>query len=183
MDSPAAPAAQLTQQPSTQQPSTEQSSTEQPGTEQPRRGAPATRHYRGVLRFPVVRQLIRFTGVGVVCTATSLALYALLRPWLGPQLANAVALVLTSLMNTALNRRLTFKITDQRRMARDHLNGLFVIAVALVITGGSLGVLHWLRPEATVADELWTTTLSGFLATAVRFTMLRHWIFRRARHR
>ena len=55
-------------------------------------------------------------------------------------------------------------------------------AVALVITGSSLGILHWLKPDASVADELWTTTLSGFLATAVRFTMLRHWIFRRARH-
>jgi putative flippase GtrA len=120
--------------------------------------------------------------VGIVCTATSLALYAVLRPWLGPQLANAAALVVTSLMNTALNRRLTFKITEQRRMARDHVNGLFVIAVALVLTGGSLGVLHWLNPDATVGDELWTTTLSGFAATAVRFTMLRHWIFRRARH-
>ncbi|XAS66033.1 GtrA family protein [Micrococcaceae bacterium Sec5.7] len=163
MDSPAAPTAQLTQRPP--------------------RLAPATRHYRGILRFPVVRQLIRFTGVGVICTAVSLSLYALLRPWLGPQLANAAALTVTSVMNTALNRRLTFKITDQRRMARDHLNGLFVILVALVITGGSLGVLHWLRPGAAVADELWTTTLSGFLATAVRFTLLRHWIFRRARHR
>ncbi|UZX03779.1 GtrA family protein [Arthrobacter sp. CDRTa11] len=167
MDSPAAPA-QLTQQPRSQ-----------PAT----RRAPATKHYRGILRFPVLRQLIRFTGVGIICTATSLGLYALLRPWLGPQLANAAALVLTSMMNTALNRRFTFKIEGQGRMARDHLNGLVVIAVALVITGGSLGVLHWLRPEATVSDELLTTTLSGFLATAVRFTMLRHWIFRRARHR
>ncbi len=166
MDSPAAPAAQLTQQ---------------PGVHESRR-APTTRHYRGILRFPVVRQLIRFTGVGIVCTAASLGLYALLRPWLGPQLANAAALVATSFLNTALNRRLTFKITGQRRMARDHLHGLIVIAVALFITGSSLGVLHWLKPEATVADELWTTTLSGFLATAVRFTMLRHWIFRRARH-
>jgi putative flippase GtrA len=131
----------------------------------------------------VVRQLIRFTGVGIVCTATSLALYALLRPWLGPQLANAAALIITSVMNTALNRRLTFKITDQRRAARDHLNGLVLILVALVITGGSLGVLHWVRPDARVADELLTTTLSGFLATAVRFSLLRHWIFRRARHR
>lgn len=144
---------------------------------------PATRHYRGILRYPVIRQLIRFTGVGIVCTATSLAVYALLRPWIGPQPANAAALIITSVMNTALNRRLTFKITDQRRKAHDHLNGLVLIVVALVITGGSLGVLHWLRPDATVADELWTTTLSGFLATAVRFTMLRHWIFRRARHR
>jgi len=141
------------------------------------------RRYRGILRYPVVRQLIRFTGVGIVCTLTSLALYALTRPWLGAQPANAAALILTSFLNTALNRRLTFKITERRRMKRDHINGLIVILVALLITGGSLAVLHWLRPEATVADELWTTTLSGFAATAVRFTMLRHWIFRRARHR
>lgn len=177
MESPAA-TAQLTQQSTRGQGTREQGSREQPG-----RGAPATRRYLGILRFPVIRQLLRFSGVGIICTAASLALYTLLRPWLGPQLANASALVLTSLMNTALNRRLTFKITEQRRMARDHLHGLAMIAVALVITGGSLGVLHWVHPEATVADELWTTTLSGFLATAVRFTMLRHWIFRRARHR
>lgn len=147
------------------------------------RRLPATRHYRGILRFPVVRQLIRFSGVGVICTAASLALYALLRPWLGAQLANAVALVVTSLLNTALNRRLTFKIAGQQRRTRDHLHGLVVIAVALVITGGSLGVLHWFNPNATVGDELTATTLSGFLATAVRFSLLRHWIFRRARHR
>ena len=145
--------------------------------------SPASRRHRGILRYPLVRQLIRFTGVGIVCTITSLALYAFLRPWIGAQPANAAALILTSLMNTALNRRLTFKITERRRMKRDHLNGLIVILVALLITGGSLGVLHWIKPEATVAEELWTTTLSGFVATAVRFTMLRHWIFRRARHR
>jgi putative flippase GtrA len=144
---------------------------------------PVRRRYRGLLRYPLVRQLIRFTGVGVVCTVTSLALYAILRPWIGAQPANAAALVLTSLMNTALNRRLTFKITESKRMKRDHLNGLIVILVALLLTGGSLAVLHWLNPNASVADELWTTTLSGFAATAVRFTLLRHWIFRRARHR
>lgn len=144
---------------------------------------PNTRKRRkGVLRYPVVRQLIRFTGVGIICTVTSLALYALFRPWIGPQPANAAALIITSLMNTALNRWLTFKISGNRKRARDHLNGLIVIAVALVITGGSLGVLHAFRPEATLEEDLWTTTLSGFVATAVRFTMLRHWIFRRARH-
>lgn len=143
---------------------------------------PPRQLHRGVLKYPVVRQMIRFTGVGVVCTASSLAIYALLRPWIDPQLANAVALILTSLMNTALNRRLTFKITGRRKRTQDHLSGVMVIAIALIITGGSLGVLHLLRPEATVAEELWTTTLSGFVATAVRFTLLRHWIFRRARH-
>ncbi|WP_211878215.1 GtrA family protein [Pseudarthrobacter albicanus] len=144
---------------------------------------PATLRRRGIFRYPLARQLARFTGVGIVCTMASLALYAVLRPWLGSQPANAGALIITSLMNTALNRRLTFKITERRRMKRDHLNGLIVILVALLITGGSLAVLHWVRPDASVADELWTTTLSGFIATAVRFTLLRHWIFRRARHR
>ncbi|UKA61458.1 GtrA family protein [Arthrobacter sp. FW306-04-A] len=143
---------------------------------------PISKRRKGILRYPVVRQLIRFTGVGIICTATSLALYALFRPWMGPQLANAAALIITSLMNTALNRRLTFKITGDRKRTRDHLNGLIVIVVALVITGGSLGVLHAFRPDASVTEDLWTTTLSGFFATAVRFTMLRHWIFRRARH-
>jgi putative flippase GtrA len=144
---------------------------------------PAALRRHGIFRYPLARQLVRFTGVGIVCTVASLSLYAILRPWIGPQPANAAALVITSLMNTALNRRLTFKITGRRRMKRDHLNGLIVILVALLITGGSLAVLHWVRPEASVADELWTTTLSGFIATAVRFTLLRHWIFRRARHR
>lgn len=143
---------------------------------------PVRRRHKGILKYPVVRQLIRFTGVGVICTASSLAIYALLRPWIDPQLANAVALILTSLMNTALNRRLTFKITGGRKRTQDHLNGIIVIIVALVITGGSLGVLHLFRPDATVGEELWTTTLSGFVATAVRFSLLRHWIFRRARH-
>jgi putative flippase GtrA len=152
-------------------------------TEEGSRRRPATKHYRGILRFPVLRQLLRFTGVGIVCTVTSLALYALLRPWLGPQPANAAALIITSLMNTALNRRLTFKIAGRGKIARDHLSGLVVIVIALVLTGGSLGVLHWFNPDAGMSDELLTTTLSGFLATAVRFVLLRHWIFRRARHR
>ncbi|MCU1530471.1 MAG: polysaccharide synthesis protein GtrA [Arthrobacter sp.] len=166
MESPVAPAAELDQQP--------------PPAATVR--TPVHRR-RGIFRYPLARQLLRFTAVGIVCTLTSLALYAVFRPWIGAQPANAAALILTSLMNTALNRRLTFKITERRRMKRDHLNGLVVILVALLITGGSLGVLQWLNPDATVADELWTTTLSGFVATAVRFTLLRHWIFRRARHR
>lgn len=168
MESPAAPTTSLRQEP--------------PSAHATAGPYPATRHYRGVLRYPAVRQLIRFTGVGIICTLASLGLYALLRPWLGPQLANAAALIVTSLMNTALNRRLTFKISGSQRRKQDHAKGMMVIAIALLLTGGSLGVLHWLRPEATVSEELWTTTISGWFATAVRFVLLRHWIFRRARH-
>ena len=131
---------------------------------------------------PLVRQLTRFTGVGIVCTISSLALYALCRPWLGPQLANAIALIATSVMNTSLNRRFTFRITERRGLAQDHFNGLVAMGVALLLTSGSLWVLLWANPTAGVAVELWTTTIAGWVATAVRFSLLRHWIFRRARN-
>ncbi|MDR6623663.1 GtrA family protein [Sinomonas atrocyanea] len=132
-------------------------------------------------RVPVVRQLTRFTGVGVVCTLSSLALYALCRPWLGAQTANAVALIITSVMNTSLNRRFTFLVRGTAKLAQDHLNGLVALAVALLLTAGSLEGLHWVEPNAGVVAELWTTTIAGWVATAVRFSLLRHWIFRRAR--
>ncbi|GAB4099655.1 GtrA family protein [Sinomonas halotolerans] len=149
----------------------------------PRRGWPRALAAPGVLwRFPLIRQLTRFTGVGVVCTLSSLALYALCRPWIGAQAANAVALIVTSVMNTALNRRFTFKVRGSTRLLEDHLNGLVALGVALALTAGSLGVLHWISPDATVVQELWTTTIAGWAATAVRFTLLRHWIFRRARN-
>lgn len=133
-------------------------------------------------RVPVVRQLTRFTGVGIVCTLSSLALYALCRPWLGAQTANAVALIITSVMNTSLNRRFTFRVRGTAKLAQDHLNGLVALAVALLLTAGSLEGLHWVQPSADVAAELWTTTIAGWVATAVRFSLLRHWIFRRARN-
>ena len=130
---------------------------------------------------PLARQLARFTGVGIVCTLSSLALFALCRPWLGAQAANAVALILTSVMNTGLNRRFTFRVRGAERLAKDHLNGLVAMAVALALTSGSLAVLHWVDPSAGVVAELWTTTVAGWAATAVRFALLRLWIFRRAR--
>lgn len=141
----------------------------------------AVRGLRSAWGAPVLRQLTRFTGVGIVCTLSSLALYALCRPFLGAQSANAVALIVTSLMNTALNRRYTFKVRGPGRLAQDHVNGLVALAVALVLTGGSLEALHWANPSADVTAELWTTTVAGWVATAVRFSLLRHWIFRRAR--
>lgn len=148
------------------------------GKRWPPRGGWSLRKSWGV---PVVRQLTRFTGVGVVCTLSSLTLYALCRPWLGAQAANAAALIITSVMNTSLNRRFTFRVRGTAKLAQDHLNGLVALAVALLLTAGSLEGLHWVKPSADVAAELWTTTIAGWIATAVRFSLLRHWIFRRAR--
>ncbi|MFJ3956985.1 GtrA family protein [Arthrobacter sp. NPDC090010] len=126
-------------------------------------------------------QVLRFTAVGVVCTLASMGLFAFLRPSLGPQWANALALISTSVLNTALNRAATFRIKDRRGAARDQARGLIVMGIAWVITASSLVILHWFLPHASVTEELWTTTLAGFLATVVRFALFRQWIFRRAK--
>ena len=53
-------------------------------------------------------QLVRFAAVGAVSTLAYLLLYAALRPAAGSQAANAFALLVCAVANTAVNRRLTF---------------------------------------------------------------------------
>ncbi|EFL24816.1 LOW QUALITY PROTEIN: putative dolichyl-phosphate beta-glucosyltransferase, partial [Streptomyces himastatinicus ATCC 53653] len=55
----------------------------------------------------LARQLVGFCVVGGLSTLVYLALYTLFRLGTGPQVANALALLLSALGNTAANRRLT----------------------------------------------------------------------------
>src|SRR5208282_2455659 len=55
-------------------------------------------------------QLARFTVVGVASTVAYVALFLALRGGLGAQRANAVSLLVTAVVNTAVNRRVTFGI-------------------------------------------------------------------------
>ncbi|MFC8303196.1 GtrA family protein [Specibacter sp. NPDC057265] len=135
---------------------------------------------RRLRRHPaLLAQLRGFAVVAVVCTAISMALFAGLRPWLGTQWANAVSLVLCSVLNTTLNRRLTFKISSRRLWWRDQRRGLGVMALALVLTSGSLWLLHRINPEPPVVLELAVIVLGNVASALSRFVLLRYWIFRR----
>jgi len=127
-------------------------------------------------------QVAGFLAVGVVCTVASVAIFAVLRPLTGVQWANLISLVLTSILNTELNRRHSFGIHGRRYWLRDHRRGLWVMLLALGLTSGSLRLLHTLLPEASVLDELLTITAANVLAAVTRFLLLRYWIFRRIRH-
>ncbi|MCZ2404671.1 GtrA family protein [Paenarthrobacter sp. Z7-10] len=128
-------------------------------------------------------QIGSFLAVGAVCTAASVALFAVLRPALGVQWANTISLVATSILNTELNRRHSFGIKERRHWFRDHRRGLWVMLLALGLTSGSLWILHAALPQASVFEELLTITAANVLAAATRFTLLRYWIFRRIRSR
>jgi putative flippase GtrA len=122
------------------------------------------------------RQVASFLAIGVVSTLAYLALFALLRSGMTAQPANALALLLTAIGNTAANRRLTFGITGRAHAARHQLQGLFVVGLGLALTGGSLAVLHAIAPTATRTAELYVVVVANLAATATRFVLLRLWM-------
>jgi putative flippase GtrA len=123
-------------------------------------------------------QVVRFGAVGALSTLAYLALYLLLRGAVGPQAANLVALLLTALANTAANRRLTFGVTGSGGLVRAHAQGLVVFGAALGLTSGALAALHALA-EPSRAVEVTVLVLANVVATAMRFLLLRRWVFAR----
>ncbi|MFF0592865.1 GtrA family protein [Streptomyces antibioticus] len=124
----------------------------------------------------VARQLPVFAVVGALSTVAYLGLYAVLRPALDAQLSNLIALLVTAVANTAANRRFTFGVQGTRGAARQHLRGLVAFAAGLALSGGALALAHRALSDARTV-ELGALILANGAATAVRFLLLRHWVF------
>ena len=86
----------------------------------------------------------RFMAIGVLSTLAYALLYVALHPLLGAGGANAAALALTAVGNTAANRRLTFGVRGREDLARHHVRGALVFVLTLALTNGALAVLHGL---------------------------------------
>jgi putative flippase GtrA len=131
----------------------------------------------------LLRQVVRFGAVGIVSTVAYVMLFLLTQAWLGAQAANLIALLLTAIGNTAANRRFTFGIGGRAHVARHQIEGLMVFGIALAITSGSLGLLHYFVTDPHHVVELGVLVLANLVATAARFVLLRGWVFhpRRAR--
>ncbi|TMR08036.1 glycosyltransferase [Nonomuraea turkmeniaca] len=122
----------------------------------------------------MAKQLPRFAIVGVVSTLAYLALYSLLRQVVPPLAANAAALLVTAVANTAANRRFTFGVTGSAGAMRHQFEGLVAFLVGLALTSGSLSLL----PEGVSHEvELLAVLIANAAATLVRFLLLRVWVF------
>jgi putative flippase GtrA len=123
-------------------------------------------------------QVLRFALIGVASTVAYAVLYLALRTGLGGQAANASALLLTAIGNTAANRRYTFAVRGRGRLLRHQAEGLAVFGLALSVTAGSLALLHAVAPSASRAVELAVLVVANLAATVLRFVLLRGWVFR-----
>ena len=121
-------------------------------------------------------QLGSFAVIGVASTLAYVLLYLLLRG-VGAQAANAIALLLTAIANTAANRRLTFGVRGRSRLGRDQLEGLGVFVVGLAVTSGSLALLHLATARPARAVEVAVLVAANAVATLLRFLLLRGWVF------
>jgi putative flippase GtrA len=124
------------------------------------------------------RQLVRFAAIGVASTVAHLVLFALLRLVTGAIPANVVALLVTSVANTAANRRLTFGVRGRDGAARHQLQGLLIFGLGLGLTTGALALLGYVAPDASRVVELAVLVLANAVATAIRFVLFRSWVFR-----
>ena len=97
---------------------------------------------------------------------------------MGAIAANVVALLLTSIANTAANRRLTFGVRGRGGAARHQFQGLIIFGLGLGLTTGALALLGYLAPAASQAVELAVIVAANAAATVLRFVLFRAWVFR-----
>jgi len=129
---------------------------------------------RGVWRLS--NQLRSFAVIGVLSTLAYIASYAAFRLALPATIANAVSQLLTTLGNTAANRRFTFDASANGVATRDHLGGLSAFGIALGLTTSAIAALHVVAPGASRLTELAVLVVANLIATVVRFLLLRTWI-------
>jgi putative flippase GtrA len=144
---------------------------------------------RGAIKVPLLRtdalardrglawQVPRFAVIGLASTLAYILLFLALRGPLGAFGANALSLLLTTIGNTAANRRLTFGVTGRAGAARQHIRGLLAFGAGLVITSGSLMCLHAIAGNPGNFPEIAVLVTANLVATALRFALYRGWVF------
>ena len=124
----------------------------------------------------LIAQIATFAVIGVGSTIAYAVLYLLFRVELSAQVANALALLVTAVGNTLVNRRFTFGVRGRAGVSGDLLVGSVALGLALMITSTAVTILAWVAPSAGRTLEIAVLTAANVLATLLRFVVLRAWI-------
>jgi glycosyltransferase involved in cell wall biosynthesis len=132
---------------------------------------------RGVARLMAGAPIARFMAVGLASTLAHALLFLALRGMLGAVGANALALGLTAVGNTAANRRFTFRVRGRAGLLRHHVRGALVFVLTLALTNSALLVLHGLDATPPGAVQLAVLIAANLTATVTRYIAMRTWVF------
>jgi putative flippase GtrA len=124
-------------------------------------------------------ELWRFAGVGAASTLVYMGLFAAFRPGLGSFSANAAAIVLCSLGNTAVHRGLVGPAGRRLAGWRRWAGATGLLGVSLGFTSLALAVTRAAGLDSLV-PELFALTIANLSAAVIRFGILRTWVFRPA---
>ena len=123
-------------------------------------------------------QLRSFVAIGLACTAAYALLYTLLRDaGMAALPANALSLTLTMGANFAANRRYSFHASDGplgSQLAFYTVAYLLGLAASSIVLAALLGALGHPHGAADTAAALG----AGVVATAIRYVLMRSWVFR-----
>ncbi|MEU1160036.1 GtrA family protein, partial [Streptomyces sp. NPDC005921] len=125
----------------------------------------------------LAQQLVGFCVVGGLSTLFYLVLYSAFRSFSGSQIANALALLVSAVANTAANRRLTFGVRGRGGAVRHQAQGLVVFGIGLALTSGSLAALNAASSDPSHSTELAVLIAANLAATVLRFLLFRAWVF------
>jgi glycosyltransferase involved in cell wall biosynthesis len=121
-------------------------------------------------------EVASFARIGALSTVAWLLLWLALRPALGAFAANALALVVCSVPNTAANWRLTFAGRAPFSRQDQIVGGLAVLAASLAATTFALAVALGAGATSAAAEGVALLLANGLVAF-IRFVLLRAWVF------
>jgi putative flippase GtrA len=126
---------------------------------------------------PFATQVARFSVVGGLGTLANALIFLALRTWWEALAANLVALVLSTLLSTEINRRFTFQASSATHRWRTFVqtggtvvfyafySSAVLIALAMIVDDPG----PWLQSMAVAAASV--------LGGLARFLVLRYWVF------
>ncbi|RMI35527.1 GtrA family protein [Nocardia stercoris] len=122
------------------------------------------------------QQLARFTIVGVLSNIGYFLLFLLCYRE-GSEVANVVGALVSTAIANELHRRLTFRAADRVGWLAAQLEGGGIAVAGLIATSTVLAVLnHTVRSPGSAAEAGTVIVVTG-LVGAVRFVLLRRWVY------
>ncbi|MCD7102084.1 bifunctional glycosyltransferase family 2/GtrA family protein [Pseudoclavibacter sp. 13-3] len=122
----------------------------------------------------LLRQLVRFGLIGIASTALYTVLLLMLQTLMSAQAANLLALLLSTIVNTQANRRLTFGVRSRAGALRHQGQGLVVFALCWLLTSVALSLTQGFSPLVQII----AATVANLVATLLKFLLFRRWVFR-----